>query len=235
MQIKGKRGSGGIYNIKYKDKEFNFPSVTTIISKFRDPYLEELQKEIGDDDFKKISLNAANRGSVMHNFLENYTKAYSKFKDKDKSLLYSQKKTPREFKDFDSSIIEKGRNLFYNLYHSEFLEEMHKPLLIEGLMVSFKYKYAGRVDLIYLDNTKQIILSDFKSSSKYIDITSNKIIKFKLQLAAYINAFEEIYNKTIECGVIWVSYPGGIQKIILTKFEYQIYLNFFLNLIKINK
>ena len=98
-------------------------------------------------------------------------------------------------------------------------------------MVSFEYKYAGRTDIIYLNESNEIVLGDYKSSSNILEPHSNKVIKYKLQLAAYINAFEELYNKEIKEGVIWVANPMGFQKFILTKYEYPIYLNYFKQII----
>lgn len=234
MNITGQRGAGGIYDIHFNNKEFKFPSVTTILSKLKDPDVEGLRNEIGEEQFNVISKNAADRGTVMHAFLENYAKALMKLGDKEKSLLYTQKKTPELFKSLDAAVYEKGRNLFYNIYHSEYQTEFYKPLMIEGLMVSFDHKYAGRTDIIYVNTDMEIILGDYKTCSKILHPHSNKVIKYKLQLAAYINAFEEVYGKTVKEGVVWVSNPSGYQKFVLTKYEYPIYIKFFLDLVKMN-
>ena len=227
MKVTGTRGPGGVYKIDKDGEEFNFKSVTTILSKLKDPEVAGLLAEIGKEQFDKISQNAADRGSVMHMYMENYAKYLMKTGDREKSLEYTQKKTPIDFKDTDPKIFEKGRNLFYNLYHSEFMDEFYKPLMIEGLMVSFKYKYAGRTDIIYVNNDMEIILGDYKSSSKILEYSSNKVVKYKMQLAAYINAFEEMYNKEIKQGIVWVSSAQGWQKFVLTKYEYPIYLEYF--------
>lgn len=234
MKISGERGPGGIYEIDYNGEKFHFPSVTTILSRLKDPDVEDLRNKVGKESFDKISSNAAERGSVMHAYLENFARALMNTEDKEQSLLYTQKKTPndKEFISTDSKIFEKGRNMFYNIFHSEFIDEIHKPLMIEGLMVSFKYEYAGRTDIIYVDKDMKIILGDYKTSSKILFPHSNKVVKYKLQLAAYINAFEEVYGKTIKEGVIWASTPETYQKFVLSKFEYPIYRDFFLELAK---
>lgn len=232
MDIKGNRGDNGIYEIEYKNKTFNFPSVTTILSKYKDPEVEALCQEMGIDAFSKVSSDAAERGSVMHLYLENYAKALMATNDKNRSLLYTQKKTPQalEFQKTDPKIFEKGRNLFYNIYHSEFIDQFHKPLLIEGLMVSFKYQYAGRTDIVYVDKDMNIILGDYKTSSNILTPHSNKVIKYKMQLAAYINAFEEMYGKSVKEGIVWVSNQTMHQKFVLSKYEYPIYLDYFIKL-----
>jgi ATP-dependent exoDNAse (exonuclease V) beta subunit len=231
MSITGERGPGGLYKIDFNNKNFHFPSVTTILSSLKDPELAELRTKMSESDFAKISKNGADRGSVMHMYLENYAKALIKYKDKDNALLYTQKKTPKDFENMDPKIFEKGRLMFYNIFNSDFTSEFYKPLLIEGLMVSFKYKYAGRTDIIYGNQNDEIILGDYKTCSRVLEYHDNKIIKYKLQLAAYINAFEEMYNKNIKEGVIWLSNVYNCQKIVLTKFEYPIYLEFFKKLV----
>ena len=112
MQLSGKRGAGGVYDILYNFNTFKFPSVTTILSSLKDPDLISLRSNMSTEEFDKISKNAADRGSVMHMFLENYAKALLYSNDKDKSLAYSQIKTPEEFKDLDKKIFEKGRDFF---------------------------------------------------------------------------------------------------------------------------
>jgi len=238
IQIKGNRNNFGIYEISLESKDsvkkFKFPSVTTILGLMKNPELEQLKKEIGDPkEFKRISSTAANRGNVMHLFLENFCLGLQQGFSKNNSLLFSQQKTNKIIEQiYEKSEIEKGIDLFYNLYHSPFIDEMKKPLLIEGLMVSFLNKYAGRTDIIYQDNRNKIILGDYKSSSNIILPGSIKEIKYKLQLSAYINAFEETRNLKIFEGVIWVGHPTGYQKIVLSKYEYEIFLQYFLQLRK---
>lgn len=241
MKIVGQRNSNGIYEIKKKDLtgnlvEFNFPSVTTILSILKDDELEDLKNSMSDEQFQIISERGANRGTIMHAFLENYTKAYKKFKDPEKSLLYSQQKTEKQFQNNefntdDPELYKKGMSLFYNMYYSDFIKEMSNPLLIEGLMVNFIDEYAGRTDIIYENRFKKIVVGDFKSSSKMLYANSNKVQKYFIQASAYCVAFEQMYNKSVDEAVIWVSYPNGTQHFSLTKFMIPIYYNYFLKLI----
>jgi CRISPR/Cas system-associated exonuclease Cas4 (RecB family) len=236
MIVSGERGPGGVYELQYDGHTYKFPSVTTIISKYKDPDIESLEDSIGDaDKWNEITKNATDRGSVMHMYLENYIRCFAKYESHDNALLYTQKKTPQQFVDMHEPIFNKGRALFYNIYNSDFMSEFKKPILIEGLLVSLEYEYAGKTDLIYYDSNDCIIVGDYKSSSKELNISSmpaNKIIKYKLQLAAYIHAFEEMYKKNVKEGVVWVSSENKCQKIVLNKYEYPIYFNFFKELIK---
>jgi len=229
---KGERGKNGVYDISYGMETFKFPSVTTVLSSLHDKGLENLRSEIGEKCLNEISMRAANRGSVMHLYLENFAYALKAKGDRNKALLYSQKKTSDSVKNvYTIEECEKGLDFFYNIFHSEFIEEFKHPLLIEGLMVSFINKYAGRTDIIYKDFKNLIVLGDYKSSSSKVLPGSFKEKKYKLQLSAYINAFEEVYKMEIGYGVVWVAYPQGYQKIVLTKSEYPKYLSYFKSLI----
>lgn len=230
----GERGPNGKYDITYGEHKFSFPSVTTILAVLQDDYLKSLKEEIGEDELKIISQRAANRGSVMHLYLENFARALKVEKDIEKSLFYTQHKTATDVKNkFTEEEIAKGLDFFYNIFNSNFTNEFIEPVLIEGLMVSIKNKYAGRTDIIYKDNEKNLVLGDYKSSSAIILPGSFKEVKYKLQLSAYINAFEELYNKQIAYGVIWVGHPQGCQKIKLSKDELLIYFHYFKNLISL--
>lgn len=232
MKIKGKRGADGLYDVRVKDKIFKFPSVTRIIGTMKNPELDNLKMDIGDPkEFGKITRRAANRGSVMHLFLENYSIGLKHGMTRDEALLYTQKTTNKEIEEqYTDYEKETGLDLFYNLYHSPFVEQMKKPLLIEGLMVSFEFEYAGRTDIVYNDRSIEIVLGDYKSSSGIVLEGTTKYIKYKLQLAAYWNAFEETRKHRIKEAIIWVSHPTGYQRIVLTKQEYPIYLEYFLKL-----
>jgi hypothetical protein len=229
--ITGERAPNGLYDIKVKDKVFKFPSVTTILGTMKNPELDKLIKDIGDkDEFKKITNRAGNRGNVMHLYLENFAIGLDRKLSQNDALLFSQKETNKAIIKYTEFEQEKGLDFFYNIYHSPFTDEILKPLVIEGLMVSFKEKYAGRTDLIYADVFHNIILSDYKSSSAIVLEGTTKYVKYKLQLAAYWNAFEEIHKHKIKEGVVWVGNPTGFQKIVLSKHEYPIYLEYFLKL-----
>ena len=232
--IKGVRGNDGTYLIQSGGKDYSFPSVTTILSKIHDESLDDLKEKFGDEEFQRITEAAANRGSVMHGFLENYAIAVKKCKDPEKALLYTQTKTPTQFTETEQPVFEKGRNMFYNIFHSEFTEEMKEPVMIEGLMVHFGYKYAGRTDIIYLDHEDNLILGDYKSSSRMLQPHENKVQKCLLQLSAYWCAFEHMYDKKIKEAVAWYSHPDGMQKFVLTKYMYPIYKTYFLKLLEEN-
>ncbi len=229
--LKGKRNSQGLYEIELRDKKVKYPSVTTILSLLEDKEVDELREKLDPEVWDYVSRRGTDRGSVMHMYLENYAIALKKGIDKDSALLYTQKKTPTQFPKVDPKFFNLGRDFFYNIYHSDFLEEFAKPVMIEGLMISPKYKYAGRTDIWYIDNEGKLVCGDYKTSTKTVGEYQRKLVKYKIQCAAYANAFYEMYGKKADYGAIWIATPEGCQKYIVHENEMDVYLNCFLYLV----
>lgn len=233
-KLKGERGKDGLYTIKLDgyDKEVKYPSVTTILSTLEDAEVAELKEKLDPEMWDYVSRRGADRGTAMHLYLENYAIALKKGLTKEQSLFFTQKKTPKDLATMDAKFFELGRSLFYNIFNdSDFQKEFVKPVMIEGLMVSPKYKYAGRTDIVYIDNEGKLVMGDYKTSTKTIGDYQRKLVKYKLQCAAYANAFYELYGKMPDYGVIWVGTPDGCQKFIVHKNEMDVYLNSFLFLV----
>jgi CRISPR/Cas system-associated exonuclease Cas4 (RecB family) len=83
-----------------------------------------------------------------------------------------------------------------------------KPLLVEAYLISKKHKYAGGVDLVARQNTpehgEQLVLVDFKTGKSIQDTA-------RWQLAAYANAYEEMYGEPIDIAFLQhISYDEQI-------------------------
>lgn len=229
--LKGERNSEGLYEITLGDKKVKYPSVTTILSLLEDQEVKDLQAKLDPKMWEYVSRRGADRGSVMHMYLENYAIALKKGQDKDSALYYTQEKTPTQFTHIDPKFFKLGREFFYNIYHSDFIKEFTKPIMIEGLMVSPRYKYAGRTDIWYLDHNRKLVCGDYKTSTKTVDEFQRKLIKYKIQCAAYANCFYEMYGKKADYGAIWIATPEGCQKFTVHANEMDVYLNCFLYLV----
>lgn len=229
--LKGNRNSEGLYEIEFGNKKVKYPSVTTILQLLEDQEVKELQSKMDPEMWDYVSRRGADRGSVMHMYLENYAIALKKGMTSDNALFYTQKKTPTQFPKVEKKFFDLGRDFFYNIYHSTFCDEFAKPVLIEGLMVSPTHKYAGRTDIVYIDNNGKLVMGDYKTSSKVIGDYQRKLVKYKIQCAAYANAFFELYGKKPDYGIIWVAHPEGYQRIIVHENEMDVYLNCFLYLV----
>jgi hypothetical protein len=149
----------------------------------------------------------------MHAFLENYFICIKNGGDGDRCLMYTQKKSPDELRGdglLDESI-NPGRDLFYNYMHEGYLDRVNKVVFTEKFIWSLTHKFAGTADFGYLTDLMEVIIADFKSASGVRDEETLK--KYEMQLAAYVIAFEEIYNQKVTRAEVWVSHPNGIQEV----------------------
>jgi hypothetical protein len=208
---------GRVYMVKSGDEINIYPSVTTVLSFEPAPWLEKLASDIGEEELAKISRKAADRGTVMHTFLENYLVCIGYRGKSDECLLYAQKKTAKDLAGkFDDATIAKGRDLFYNMLESSLFEQMKKPIFSEKFLWSHQFGFAGTADFGYIDAEETPtgdILGDFKSASS--PRGEDQISKYKKQLGAYSIAYEERTGRHVKRAEVWIAHPGGIQAIIL--------------------
>lgn len=168
------------YNTPDKNR---VPSVTTILSATEPPEkkqaLNEWRKRVGVEKAQQITTDSANRGTKMHTYLENYVKS-----------------------GYHSAI---PKNPFHRASHA-----MADSVIKQGLIncdeywgvevpLYFPKIYAGTTDCVGLHSTQESII-DFKQTNKakkreWID-------DYFLQLCAYAEAHNEVYNTNIKKGVI---------------------------------
>ena len=219
---------GRVYVRESDDGPKFYPSVTTILSKLPSEYLNNLEKEIGAEKLKEISEAAAGRGTVMHRFAENYLICIKNGKEKDKCMLYTQKKTSQEMaSQFDQKRIEKGRDLFYNLYYEHF-DIIHQVIETEKFLFSDAHGYAGTTDLVYESVLGSTVVGDFKSANQICG--DEKLKKYLYQVAAYMLAYEERTGNAVDIGEVIVSHPMGVQTVTLSREESAVYKKAFIEL-----
>ena len=187
---KDKRGNPSLY---YKIK---IPSVSQILSSLADPEWEAFIKSVGKEKADEILKLAAYRGSAMHIFIQNFISEYAKSKDISKALKFTQIESPKILlsEEIPEKKIEEGRDLFYKFYYSDYSNQYLDVLGIELAIYSPLYFYRGKLDILYKNKLFGLSITDFKSSSGKIKKGSVKEYKYKLQLAAYVNALEEMYK-----------------------------------------
>jgi hypothetical protein len=212
------------------------PSVTAIVNFMDDPEMDKWVEEIGEEQAQKIMKLAADRGTVMHYYLENYYRAIKSRGDMNKALLYTQRKTPEMAKGegIAESSIKIGRDLFYQLYESSMSSEIYQVLGLENKIASFNNLYRGKYDINYITNDGKNIITDFKTSSSNVKIGSTKERKMKLQLAGYWTAYEEMFpNIKLDYAKLWISVKDGMpQEISINKEEKENCMFEFLDLCK---
>ncbi len=159
------------------------PSVTTILDKTKPEEakaaLAAWRKAVGEQKAQQITTEAANRGTRMHSYLENYIKG---------EVLRETVTNPYAQQSLDMAkvVISQGFPKINEVWGSEV------PLYFPGL-------YAGTTDCVGVHEEQEAIL-DFKQTNKpkkieYID-------DYFLQLTAYALAHNEVHGTNIRKGVI---------------------------------
>jgi len=159
------------------------PSVTTILSATKPEKdkqsLENWRKFVGEARANAICTEAANRGTRMHKYLEDYI--------------------------IDGVLKKVGSNPFAKEAHLMAKEIIDKGMCnvneCWGTEVSLYYPeiYAGSTDLVGEHNGEPSIL-DFKQSNK--PKNDERVQDYCIQLAAYAEAHNAVYKTNINKGVI---------------------------------
>jgi hypothetical protein len=159
------------------------PSVTTILDKTKPAEsriaLANWRKAVGEAKAQQITTEAANRGTRMHTYLENYIKGET-LKDS-VSNPYAQQ-----------SLVMAKKVIAEGMCHVDEVWGSEVPLYFPEL-------YAGTTDCVGIHKGEQSIL-DFKQTNKpkkleYID-------DYFIQLTAYAMAHNEVHGTNIRKGVI---------------------------------
>lgn len=159
------------------------PSVTTILEKTKPAEAREAlanwRRAVGEQKANQITTEAANRGTRMHTYLENYIKGEELRETvtnpyANQSLIMAKK------------VIQDGFGPISEVWGSEV------PLYYPEL-------YAGTTDCVGVHDGAESIL-DFKQSNKPKKI--EWIEDYFLQLTAYALAHNEVHKTNIRKGVI---------------------------------
>ena len=159
------------------------PSVTTVLDKTKPAEsriaLANWRKNVGEKKAQEIVTEAANRGTRMHTFLENYIKG-DVLKETVSNPYAQQSLTMAKI------VIDKGFPKINEVWGSEV------PLYFPEL-------YAGTTDCCGIHDGDESIL-DFKQTNKPKKL--EYIGDYFLQLTAYAMAHNEIHKTNIRKGVI---------------------------------
>ena len=159
------------------------PSVTTVLDKTKPEEkkaaLNEWRKRVGVENAQKITTEAANRGTRMHTYLEDYIK---------QGQLRERGSNPFGWAShaMAQTVIEDG------LVNVNEIWGVEVPLYFPGL-------YAGTTDGCGLHLNEESIL-DYKQTNK--PKKQEWIEDYYLQLVAYALAHNEVYGTNIRKGVV---------------------------------
>ena len=159
------------------------PSVTTVLDKTKPEEsriaLANWRKAVGEKKAQEITTEAANRGTRMHKFLEDYVKGETMNESVTNPFAQQSQKMAK-------IVIEKGMCNVSEVWGSEV------PLYFPEL-------YAGTTDCVGIHAGDESIL-DFKQTNKPKKL--EYISDYFLQLTAYALAHNEVHKTNIRKGVI---------------------------------
>jgi genome maintenance exonuclease 1 len=161
-----------------------YPSITSVLSGTKSKAAEEAlaawRAALGEEKAAEFSKRATDHGTNVHLLIERY------LKHEDVKAPISGAPVPEnDLKDFNALKLQLNK-----------IEEVWGQ---EVPLYSTKYEVAGRCDCIGVFAGKPVII-DFKTSGR---IKSDKDIEdYKVQLAFYAEAHNELFGTTIEDGVI---------------------------------
>ena len=160
------------------------PSVTTILDRTKPKEkieaLQNWRKSVGEARAQEITTEAANRGTRMHKWLEDYVR-----NDRNMGEPGSNPFSQQSYR-MAQSIVDNG------LVHVDEMWGIEVPLYVEGL-------YAGTTDACGIYKSKPAII-DYKQTNK--PKKTEWIEDYFLQLCAYGLAHNETHGTDIQQGVI---------------------------------
>jgi PD-(D/E)XK nuclease superfamily len=216
---------GRCYKVYAPDKVHHLPSVTTVLKMNPKPEYDAMKEDMGEDKYKSMLIRKAERGTVMHRWLEVFLGELQKGKVPSEALALTQLyiSTCTDFDGFESDVdkaMKIGRNLFYNFYQARFWEDvcdidqvLHNELFMFTL---FRGKgWAGATDFVYRSKEGKIVIADFKSSSSMKD--ECKIDDYKMQISTYMFKYGEMYGEIPDRGEILVAneFNDQVQRIVV--------------------
>ena len=158
------------------------PSVTTIASATSPPgkiaALMNWRKKVGDEEANRRTRNAVDRGNWLHGLLEDL------------------------WNDEDIETHLDSHPHFVPYFHSvsPFLETVESPLLVESAIAWFnnadQIGFSGTFDMLARMANGKVALLDWKTSYKLK--SDSQLADYRMQLAAYSMALEQMYDVAIE-------------------------------------
>lgn len=174
------RSTGRVYSTPAGE----FPSITTILgATSNNSFLIKWREKVGEEEANRISKEATDRGTAVHDYVERYFNQDSE----SRSLhnFFSESGLSEETR----KIKQPTRDIIRQCENNDF-----QPYAQEVALWHPKLKYAGRVDGVGLwNNTLSII--DFKTSKK--KKYTSQIKDYYIQATAYAVAHNYLFDTRI--------------------------------------
>ena len=170
-----------------------YPSITTLLGKTSSSqiWLQKWKDNVGEEEAARVSKEATDRGTAVHEYLEKYWNG--------EDILGDLAREPINVRLPTKALINGTSRNVTEVWAQEI--PVWSPTL----------KFAGRVDMIGLWNNIPSII-DFKTSKK---IKKGKDIKdYFLQASGYAHAHNELFGTSIQKIVIIVAVDGEEEPLI---------------------
>ena len=176
----------------YEDQETKkiYPSITSVLSIRQKEGLIKWRKSVGEEVANHVMIQAANRGTAVHNMVEDYLNNV----DLEQVDKYKKQFLPR---------------MMFNVLKPE-LSKINNIRLQEAQMFSSDYTVAGRCDCVAeYDGVLSII--DFKTSTK--EKNEDWIENYFIQGAAYSEMYKEHFGEEVTQVVILITTEEGTTQV----------------------
>ena len=187
--LKAKNVNGKRFYEHLETKEA-YPSITSVLSIRDKKGLHEWRQKVGEEVANHVMIQAANRGTAVHNMVEDYLNNI----DLEQVDKYKKQFLPR---------------MMFNVLKPE-LSKINNIRLQEAQMFSSDYTVAGRVDCIAeYDGVLSIV--DFKTSTK--EKNEDWIENYFIQGSAYAEMYKEHFGEEITQVVILIVTEEGTTQV----------------------
>ena len=187
--LKAKNVNGKRFYEHLETKEA-YPSITSVLSIRDKKGLHEWRQKVGEEVANHVMIQAANRGTAVHNMVEDYLNNI----DLEQVDKYKKQFLPR---------------MMFNVLKPE-LSKINNIRLQEAQMFSSDYTVAGRVDCIAeYDGVLSIV--DFKTSTK--EKNESWIENYFIQGSAYAEMFKEHFGEEVTQIVILIVTEEGTTQV----------------------
>ena len=187
--LKAKNVNGKRFYEHLETKEA-YPSITSVLSIRDKKGLHEWRQKVGEEVANHVMIQAANRGTAVHNMVEDYLNNI----DLEQVDKYKKQFLPR---------------MMFNVLKPE-LSKINNIRLQEAQMFSRDYTVAGRVDCIAeYDGVLSIV--DFKTSTK--EKNESWIENYFIQGSAYAEMFKEHFGEEVTQVVILIVTEEGTTQV----------------------
>lgn len=168
----------------YKTPDGSYPSVTTILGKTANNiWLQRWKDKVGEEEARRISKEATDRGEIVHKYLERYWDGCNSWSEDIKQ---------------ENPVTQK---MILNLIQAT-QKGVTKVWAQEIPVWSKTLGYAGRVDMFGEWNKVPAVI-DFKTSKKKKQVKDIK--DYFIQCTAYANAHNEMFKTDLQKIVVLIT------------------------------